>query len=145
MEKVNNFEWENLTHLNQEVALIAINTASLYPYYLAACAKCAGAIKDGIISGEVVINAFQPVVKMTLAYCRYTGNYIMQTWDDVRAVALYLYNSEKDDIIKDLVNGKEILKRPEIFETYCGGAGVHTCPGTLIYRAGEDPEYIPMN
>ena len=113
-------DWEKLNDSEKEIALVAMNTGEIYPRYLVACHACANVAIKGALTEEKAIRYFLPVVRLAIEWECGDGvkYYDVLSLASRKKVAAYLYESEKDEMIKQMESHTTNYLQSYVFVNY---------------------------
>lgn len=133
-------EYEKLNDSEKEIALVAMNTAEIYPRYLVACHACANATIRGTLTTEKAIRHFLPVVRLAIEWECGEGvkYYDILPLSRRKKVAAYLYESEKDEMIHEMEYHTATYLQSYVFVNY-----VHiNAPGMWTFAPGKRAKFM---
>lgn len=133
-------DWEALNDTEKEIALVANNTEEIYTLYLVACHACANAAIKGTLTREKAAKYFLPVVRRAFEYECGAGvkYYDMLTPTARKRVAWYLYESEKDDMIEEMMEHTVTYLQKYIFVNFR-----HIkAPGLWTFAPGKRAKFV---
>lgn len=133
-------DWEKLNDSEKEIVLVANNTEEIYPLYLHACHACANVAIKGILTEEMATKYFLPVVRRAIEWeCGDGAKYYdVLTPLARKRVAAYLYESEKDDMIADMMGQTVTYRQKYIFVNFR-----HIkAPGLWTFAPGKRAKFV---
>lgn len=133
-------DWEKLNDSEREMVLVATNTEEIYTLYLAACHACANdAIRGKLTEGKAVKH-FLSVVRRAIEWECGDGvkYYDVLPLASRKRVAAYLYESEKDDMIADMMGQTVTYRQKYVFVNFR-----HIkAPGVWTFAPGERAKFV---